>query len=53
LLSGQYHFCEAADAYHSAEMVRADDPMLYIYLGGIYLTLRHFDESKKAYEKVL
>lgn len=51
LLSEQYRFREAIDAYHTAEMIRADDPMLYIRLGGAYLTLRRFDEAKKAYEK--
>lgn len=51
LLSGQYRFREAIQAYHSAEIIRADDPMLYVRLGGAYLTLRHFDEAKKAYEK--
>ena len=51
LLSGQYRFLEAVDAYHSAEIIRADDPMLYIRLGGAYLTLRHFDEAKQAYGK--
>lgn len=53
LLSGQYRFHEAIDAYRSAEKIRADDPMLYIRLGGAYLTLRHFDEAKKAYDKSL
>ena len=51
LLSEQYRFREAIDAYHTAEMIRADDPMLYIRLGGAYLTLLRFDEAKKAYEK--
>lgn len=51
LLSGQYRFREAVDAYRSAEKIRADDPMLYIRLGGAYLTLRHFDNAKKAYQK--
>lgn len=53
LLSGQYRFREALAAYHSAEKIRADDPMLYIRLGGAYLTLRHFDKAKKAYDKSL
>lgn len=51
LLSGQYRFHEAIDTYCSAEKIRADDPMLYIRLGGAYLTLRNFDESKQAYDK--
>ena len=51
LLSGQYRFREAVDAYRSAEAIRADDPMLYIRLGGACLTLRRFDEAKQAYEK--
>ena len=53
LLSGQYRFREALDAYCAAEKIRADDPMLYIRLGGAYLTLRHFDEAKKAYGQSL
>lgn len=53
LLSGQYRFREAVAAYLSAERIRADDPMLYIRLGGAYLTLRHFGEAKKAYRKSL
>lgn len=51
LLSGQYRFKEAIDAYHSAEMIRDNDPMLYIRLGGAHLTLRNFDEAKRAYQK--
>lgn len=51
LLSGQYRFSEALESYHLAEEIRADDPMLYIRLGGTYLTLRNFDEAKKAYDK--
>ena len=51
LLSGQYRFREALDAYRFAEKIRADDPMLYIRMGGAYLTLRYFDEAKKAYDK--
>ncbi|QTQ14034.1 tetratricopeptide repeat protein [Treponema parvum] len=51
LLAGQYRFREAIDAYRAAKKIRADDPMLYISLGGAYLTLRHFDEAKKAYGK--
>lgn len=53
LLSGQYRFREALDAYHSAEQIRADDPMLYIRMGGAYLTLRLFHEAKAAYDKSL
>lgn len=51
LLSGQYRFCEALDAYRFAEKIRDNDPMLYIRLGGACLTLRYFDEAKKAYDK--
>lgn len=51
LLSGQYRFREALDAYHSAEKIRTNDSMLYIRLGGVYLTLRNFNSAKKAYEK--
>lgn len=51
LLSEQYRFREAIDAYHTAEMIRADDPMLYIRLGGAYLTLQRFDEAKKPTKK--
>lgn len=49
LLSGQYRFREAVEAYLLAEKIRGDDPMLYIRLGGAYLTLRRFDEARKAY----
>ncbi|MFQ7618693.1 hypothetical protein, partial [[Clostridium] scindens] len=51
LLSKQYRFREAIDAYHSAEMIRSDDPLLYVSIGGAYLTLRRFDEAKKAYDR--
>lgn len=51
LLSGQYRFAEALEAYRSAERIRANDPMLYIRMGGAQLTLRHFDEAKHAYER--
>ena len=53
LLAGQYRFREALDAYRTAERIRADDPMLFIRLGGAYLTLRLFDEAQRAYEKSL
>lgn len=51
LLSEQYRFRETLDAYHLAEKIRDNDSMLYLRLGGAYLTLRHFDEAKKAYDK--
>lgn len=51
LLSGQYRFREALDAYCFAKKIRDDDPMLYIRLGGASLTLWRFDEAKKAYDK--
>lgn len=47
LLSGQYRFREALDAYCFAKKIRDDDPMLYIRLGGASLTLWRFDEAKK------
>ncbi len=50
LLSGQYRFREAVDAYLAAQRIRADDPMLYLRLGGAYLTLRRFAEAKSAYD---
>ena len=51
LLSGQYRFREALEAYRLAEKIRADDPMLYIRLGGAYLTLQNFDKAKASYDK--
>ena len=51
LLSGQYRFLDALDAYLSAEKIRSDDPALYSRLGGVHLTLRHFDAAKKAYDR--
>lgn len=51
LLSGQYRFREAIEAYHLAELIRNDEAMLYIRMGGAYLTLGYFDEAKSAYEK--
>lgn len=53
LLAGQYRFREALDAYRLAETIRADDPLLYLRLGGAHLTLRHFDDAKRAYDKSL
>lgn len=40
LLSGQYRFREALNAYHSAEETRADASVLYIWLGGYCLSIR-------------
>ena len=51
LLSGQYRFREALDAYRSAARIRGDDPALWLRMGGAHLTLRHFDEAKAAYDR--
>ena len=51
LLSGQYRFKEAIETYHSAELIRDNDSMLYVRLGGAYLTIRDFDRAKEAYQK--
>ena len=39
-LAAQYRFREAITAYLSAERIRNNDPMLYLRLGGAYLTIR-------------
>lgn len=51
LLSSQYRFREAIDAFRSAGIIRNDDPMLYVRLGGAYLTLGQFEEAEAAYKK--
>ena len=48
-LASQYRFRDAGDVYIEASHIRSDDPMLYIRLGGVYLTLWNFDEAIKAY----
>ncbi len=53
LLSGQYRFQEAIDAFLLAKKVKADDASLYTRLGGAYLTTFHFEESKKAYNTAI
>ncbi len=52
-LSAQYRFHDAITAYLSAEAIRDNDPMLYLRLGGAYLTIRKFDEAKAAYDRSL
>ena len=53
LLSGQYRYHEAIDAFLSAGKVKADDASLYTRLGGAYLTTFNFEESKKAYDTAI
>ena len=53
LLSGQYRFREAIDAFLSAGKLKADDASLYTRLGGAYLTTFHFKESINAYHTAL
>lgn len=53
LLKEQYRFREAVDAFNEAKRIRADDPALYIGLGGAELTLRRFAAAKEAYETAL
>lgn len=53
LLSGQYRFKEAITAYQEAELIRDDDPMLFLRLGGAHLTLRHFEKARLAYDRCL
>ncbi|MDE7249880.1 MAG: hypothetical protein K2N82_08330, partial [Lachnospiraceae bacterium] len=52
-LAAQYRFREAIAAYLSAERIRNDDPMLYLRLGGAYLTIRQFDAALAAYNRSL
>jgi len=52
-LCSQYRFREAIEAYRSAELIRGDDPALYIRLGGAYLTVRKFDRAEAAYRRAL
>ena len=52
-LAAQYRFREAITAYLSAERIRNDDPMLYLRLGGAYLTIRLFDAALTAYNRSL
>ena len=53
LLCGQYRYEEAISAFLQAEGIKNDDPTLYLRMGGAYLTLFRFEESKKAYEKAI
>ena len=53
VLSAQYRFREAAEAYLSAARVRNDDPMLFVCFGGAYLSVFEFQAAYDAYENVL
>ncbi len=53
LLSGQYRYHEAIDAFLLAGKVKADDASLYTRLGGAYLTTFSFEEAKKAYNTAI
>lgn len=50
-LAQQYRFKEAIDAYRKAELIKNTDPMLYVRIGGSYLTLFSFDDAINCYEK--
>lgn len=52
-LAQQYRFKEAIDAYRKAELIKSTDPMLYVRMGGSYLTLFLFDDAIVCYEKSL
>lgn len=52
-LSAQYRFREAAEAYLSAARVSNDDPMLFVRLGGAYLSVFEFQTAYDAYENAL
>jgi len=52
-LSSQYRFRDAIDIFEEASCIRANDPMLYIRLGGAYLTLFKFEKAFKAYNHAL
>jgi tetratricopeptide (TPR) repeat protein len=52
-LSAQYRFREAAGAFETASYIRKDDPLLYIRLGGAYLTIRDFKAAHDAYMRCL
>jgi tetratricopeptide (TPR) repeat protein len=50
MLSAQYRFRDAVDAFKEASKIRNNDPMLYIRLAGAYLTLGMFNAAKAAYD---
>lgn len=52
-LSAQYRFREAAEAFEAASHIRNDDPLLYIRLGGAYLTIRNFKAAYDAYMRCI
>lgn len=50
--AAQYRFREAVQAYRSAGEISADS-MLYMKLGGAYLTLRRFEEALASYHQYI
>lgn len=52
-LSAQYRFREAADAYRSALIIRQDDPMTWLRLGGAALTVFDFGAAHDAFTQFL
>lgn len=53
LLVRQYRFKEAVCEYQNASLIKQDDFMLYLKLGGAYLTLFEFEKSEKYYNLAL
>lgn len=53
ILAGQYRFKEAVSAYEKALLIRQNDAMLYLRLGGAELTLLRFEAARKNYQAAL
>ena len=53
LLVRQYRFKDAIIEYKNACKIKRDDYMLYIKLGGAYLTLFDFEQAKNCYDNAL
>ena len=53
LLVGQYRFKDAVCEYQNACRIKQDDYMIYLKLGGAYLTLFDFEQAEKHYNLAL
>jgi tetratricopeptide (TPR) repeat protein len=52
LYSGQYRYKDAIQAFQKALQIK-EDISVYAKLAGAHLTLRHFDEAKRCYQKCI
>ena len=52
-LAGQYRFQDAIEVYEKAGRIKGNDGMLYVCLGGANLSIFHYEEAMKNYQRAL